>query len=97
MISREDFIFTIGYDGKAAVVDAGARNAYGKRGTLELAERGFFRAAFSSALYSGSAQEQESFVEYYNRKAGASFGKFDELRKVFGVNLEDVKKVIALK
>lgn len=51
MLSREDFIFTIGYDGPHAVVDSQARRRYGSLSTRELAERGLYRAAYASVVY----------------------------------------------
>jgi len=40
MATREDFLFTIGYDGESAVVDGKAKAAYGKSGTMDLARKG---------------------------------------------------------
>ena len=61
MLSREDFVFTIGYDGPSAVVDRQAKKKYGKLSTRELVEKGLFRAAYSSAVYSKD-QEELKFV-----------------------------------
>jgi hypothetical protein len=51
MLNREDFIFTIGYDGPHAVVDSQARRRYGSLSTRELAELGLYRAAYASVVY----------------------------------------------
>ena len=51
MLSREEFIFTIGYDGPVAVIDGQAKKLYSKLSTRELAEKGLYRAAYSSALW----------------------------------------------
>ncbi|MCL2093909.1 MAG: hypothetical protein FWH12_06910 [Treponema sp.] len=72
MLSREDFIFTIGYDGPAAVVDNQAKRRYAKLSTRELAERGLFRAAYSSALYSRNTGELQSVIEAYNHLGSSS-------------------------
>ena len=40
MLSRGDFVFTIGYDGASAIVDGRAKRQYGKLSTMELAEEG---------------------------------------------------------
>ena len=71
MLSREDFVFTIGYDGPAAVVDKQAKRKYGKISTRELAEKGLFRAAYSSAVYSGN-QDDLKFVVKTFKGLGAS-------------------------
>lgn len=90
MISREDFIFTIGYDGPAAVVDGQAKRAYGKLGTKELAEAGLFRAAYSSALLSGVPADIDIVVSAYNSVSGSSLTRESPLGRLFGVFLQDV-------
>jgi hypothetical protein len=96
MLSREDFIFTIGYDGPAAVVDNQAKKRYGPLSTRELAERGLFRAAYSSAVYSKDPGELETVVELYNKTAGASLTVHSQLDRLFGVFPVEVKRSIAL-
>ena len=70
MLPREDFIFTIGYNGPIAVIDKQARKKYGKLSTKELAEKGLFRAAYSSALYSGNADECKFVGDYFKTLGG---------------------------
>jgi hypothetical protein len=96
MLTREDFIFTIGYDGPAAVVDGQAKKHYGKLSTRELAEKGLFRAAYSSAVWSKDPKELEAVVEIYNNKSGSSFGAASPLDRLFGVFPADVKRSIVL-
>ncbi|MDR0449918.1 MAG: hypothetical protein LBH26_01475 [Treponema sp.] len=96
MLSREDFVFTIGYDGPAAVVDRQARNRYGSLSTRELAEKGFFRAAYASALYSKEPGELAALVEIYNRVSGADLSVSSPLDRLFGVFPVDVKRSIVL-
>jgi hypothetical protein len=67
MLAREDFVFTIGYDGPAAVVDGQAKKRFGDLSTRELAEKGLFRAAYSSALYSKNPTELQIVVDLYNK------------------------------
>jgi hypothetical protein len=96
MLSREDFIFTIGYDGPAAVVDNQAKKRYGSLSTGELAERGLFRAAYSSAVYSKDPREMETLVETYNKTSGASLTVNSPLDRLFGVFPVDAKRSINL-
>ena len=100
MLSREDFVFTIGYDGPAAVVDNQARRKYGKLSTRELTEKGLFRAAYSSAVYSKDPQEQRFVAEAYNKLKGLSTDMSDAevaaMGRLFGVFLVDVKRTIAI-
>ena len=101
MLSREDFVFTIGYDGPAAVVDKQAKKKYGKYSTRELAERGLFRAAYSSAVYSKDLEQLKFVAEAYSRlgrhsPAGLSEADLSTLNRLFGVFPVDVKRSISL-
>jgi hypothetical protein len=96
MLSREDFIFTIGYDGPAAVVDGQAKKRFGKLSTRELAEKGLFRAAYSSAIYSRNPAELDALVETYNRTAGTSYTASSSLDRLFGVFPVEVRRSIVL-
>jgi hypothetical protein len=96
MLSREDFVFTIGYDGPAAVVDGQAKRRYGSLSTRELAERGLFRAAYSSAVYSKAPEDMETVLEFYNKAAGTSYTLSSSLDRLFGVSPLEVKRAIIL-
>ncbi|MDR0557558.1 MAG: hypothetical protein LBG43_06795 [Treponema sp.] len=96
MLSRENFVFTIGYDGPAAVVDKQALRKYGALSTKELAEKGLFRAAYSSALYSKDPGEMKIVVDVYNKMAGASYTVSPQIDRLFGVFLVEVSRSIAL-
>jgi hypothetical protein len=96
MLSREDFVFTIGYDGPAAVVDGQAKRRYGSLSTAELVEKGLFRAAYSSAIYSKDSGELQTVVSAYNKASGSSFTAASPLDRLFGVFPMDVKRSIVL-
>ena len=88
MLSRDDFIFTIGYDGPAALVDKRAKRQYGGLQTQELAKKGLFRSAYSSALYSGSEEELQFVKEVYCTLTGADFSSPERLFGVFPVEIK---------
>jgi len=96
MLPREEFVFTIGYDGPVAVVDNHAKRKYGKLSTSELAEKGLFRAAYSSAVYSKESRELELVAEAYNRLVSQSPVELNALERLFGVSSVDVKRSISL-
>ena len=111
MLSRENFVFTIGYDGPAAVVDAQAKRKYGKLNTRELAEKGLFRAAYASALYANDPGELAFVAGAFSRMGGASpsdspgndpsaadlsEADLSALNRLFGVFPVDVNRVVAL-
>ncbi|MDR1144038.1 MAG: hypothetical protein LBK77_07475 [Spirochaetaceae bacterium] len=107
MLSRADFVFTIGYDGPSAVVDGQAKKHYGSLSTVQLAEKGLFRAAYSSAVYArapalaetsgedGDNEEIATVIKLYNRAAGTSY-KPEDLPRLFGVFPMEVKRAIVL-
>jgi len=96
MLTREEFIFTIGYDGPAAVIDGQAKRRYGNLSTRELAEKGLFRAAYSSAIWSKNQKEIETLVEIYNRISGTSLTPDSPLDRLFGVFPINVTRSITL-
>jgi len=95
MRSREDFIFTIGYDGPAAVIDGQAKKQYSKLSTRQLAEKGLFRAAYASAVWSKSTEECTLVAEIYNQMTGSSVTTA-ALQRLFGVFLVEVNRFIVL-
>jgi hypothetical protein len=96
VLSREDFVFTIGYDGPAAVVDGQAKRRYGSLSAAELAEKGLFRAAYSSAVYSKNPGEIQTVVDAYNKVSGSSFTAASPLDRLFGVFPVNVRRSITL-
>jgi len=96
MLSRENFIFTIGYDGPVAVVDGKAKKRYGSLSTRELAEKGLFRAAYSSAVWSKDPADMDAVVETYNSISGASLTVDSLLDRFFGVFPVKVSRSVVL-
>ncbi|MDR0442356.1 MAG: hypothetical protein LBH44_03000 [Treponema sp.] len=95
-LSREDFIFTIGYDGPAAVVDSQAKKRYSSFTAGELAEKGLFRAAYAAAVWSKDPKELETVVGIYNKVSGSSVSDFASLQRLFGVFPVEVKRSIII-
>jgi len=95
MLSREDFIFTIGYDGPAAIVDGQAKRLYSKLSTAELAEKGLYRAACSSAIWSKEPKELEIAAQIYEKASGVAVPAA-ALQRLFGVFPIDVNRAIVL-
>lgn len=103
-MTREEFTFTIGFQGDTAIVDRRAKHRYGRMSTAELAEQGLYRAAFCSALFSGSADEMAGFIKFFADRAGvadARAGRLqteDDLKRLFGVYTvpNEIKRVVSL-
>ena len=95
MISREDMLFAIGFDGNAALVDRSARIRFGKFSTVQLIEAGLFRAATASAVYSDSNADLTLVAEAYNRCAKSAY-PVDAIPRLFGVAKVSVSKILPL-
>ena len=95
MLSREDFIFTIGYEGPLAVIDGQSRKRNRSLSTAALIEKGLFRAAYSSAVYSRDPEESRLVAEAYSRLTGDSIDP-KTLDRLFGVIPLDVKRSMVL-
>jgi len=92
LISRADFVFTIGYEGEVAVVDGTLKKRYGSLSTDELVEAGLFKQALCSAIYEAQAGGSEAspevlqrVLEAYNRQAERKVSTLQQLKRLFGV------------
>jgi hypothetical protein len=103
-MTREEFTFTIGFQGDTAIVDRRAKRQYGRLSTMELAEKGLYRAAFCSALFSGDAEEMKEFVRHFAEKTSSAdpessrLESEDQLKRLFGVHTvpDEIKRVVSL-
>jgi hypothetical protein len=95
MINKEDFIFTIGYQGDTAIVDGSAKKQYHNCNAEQLAENGLFKSAVCFAVYDDDQEELEHILNIYNSKTGFNLSSPAELKKVFGVTdiPEGIEKV----
>jgi len=84
-MKREEFIFTIGFQGNIAIIDGKAKNKYGSYTTRQLAEAGLFKPAFCSAIYSQDPEEMETFLQIYNGSIQGTPYKKEQLNRLFGV------------
>lgn len=84
-MKRADFVFAIGFQGNAAIVDRRSRAKYGKLSSAELAREGLFKPAFCSALYSGDEEEMTEFLGIYGQAHGTEPPTVDQLKRVYGV------------
>ncbi|GAB6393388.1 MAG: hypothetical protein MdMp014T_2761 [Treponematales bacterium] len=85
MLSRDDAVFTIGFDGPAAVVDGGAKRKFRGLSAQALAEKGLFRAAYAAALRDGRPGEAARVEEIYRAAVHPSARGGVPLDRLFGV------------
>jgi hypothetical protein len=97
-MKREDFVFTIGYQGAIAVVNKSARKKYGRLSTLELAEKGLYSQAFRSAIYSGDEAEMQQLTAYLREHTSLPADSAASLKRLFGVFQvpEGIEKTMAV-
>ena len=96
MLSRNDFVFTIGYDGPVAVIDKQAKQRYKSLSTAELAEKGLYRAACASAVWSKNQSELDTVLGIYNKNTNTTLNPDISLERYFGVFPVEVNRSIEL-
>jgi len=84
-MKREQYCFTIGYNGGDAIVDKQAMTRYGKKTPRELADMGFYKSALAAALFDGDRDGQEYVLERFNGKSGAGIADTGALVRVLGI------------
>ena len=90
MISRQDFTFTIGYEGNIAVVDGTLKKRYGSLTAEQLAEKQLYKQAICAAVYEQSRGKTagdclQRVLEIYNRNAAKKIDSVENLKHTFGV------------
>jgi len=84
-MTKEDFMFTVGYDGNKAIVDKKAKRRYSKKKTIELLEAGLFKPALCSAIYSDNTDELNAVLEKYNSFTDKKIDTIEQLKLVIGI------------
>ncbi len=82
--ARDDFLFTIGYEGDTAIVDRRTRAKYRRLSGPELARMGLFKPAVYSGIYNDSEQELQEVLEVYNRNSAVKVASLDDLKRLVG-------------
>ncbi len=87
-MKREDFVFTVGFDGATSVVDGAARRRHGRASVDELLEAGLYRPAACAALWDGDEAAIGRVIETVNRMSGSSLRGREDLIRLFGVPMQ---------
>lgn len=98
-MKKEDYVFCIGYQGDAAVVDGQAKKKYARSTVKGLLDEGLFKFALCSAIYDEDQQAIEQIIEAYNRISGLQLSSQEEIMKILGVTLpsEKITKTVLIK
>ena len=84
-MQRKEFIFLIGFEGKNAYIDGAMARAHGRKTTCELAEMGYLKAAFCSALYAQDVEEETRLLQWFTEHDLYAGKSFEDLKSIFGV------------
>jgi hypothetical protein len=97
-MTRDEFVFTIGFQGESAIVDGRARKENKGLSTKELAEKGLFRAAFCSAVYNNIPEEMMLVLDTYNEQSGTELRTVDDMKRMLGIYAvpEGIKKITVI-
>jgi len=104
LISRGDFVFTIGYEGNTAVVDGAMKKRYGSLSAEQLAEKGLYKQALCAVVYEQAAGAVGRGI---SRKVGgrdeAATGALERILELYNRNadhklgaVEDLKRVFGV-
>ena len=99
MISREDFVFTVGYEGKTAVVDGNLKKRMRKLSPPALAKEGLYKQALCAAIYDNQLSKKpkgsenleslevvlEKVLAIFNKNTEAHLSSVEDLKRTFGV------------
>ncbi len=81
-MKRDEFVFAIGYQDDAAIVDGPALKKHGRKTASELLDLGLFRPAYCAALYDN---QLEGFREQFAQRTGMTLDSDEALARLFGV------------
>lgn len=84
-MTQKDFMFTIGYQGNAALVDKSNMLRFSGKSQSELLEAGMFKPAFCRALYLEDLAGMEGVLAAYNAGSPRKYQTLEDLKRAFGV------------
>lgn len=95
MIKRDDFIFTLGYQGSTAIVDRVLKSQNPHASLESLIEKNLLKSALAFAIYEQSEEQCEKILQVYNEKIKEKITSVAALKKAFGVDRipEEIDKV----
>jgi hypothetical protein len=98
MLSKEDFMFTVGFQGNSAIVDSRMKRRYAKASIDELLKEGLYKPALCASIMDQDEKGLESIITYYNEQTTVKITTIDELKRVFGISKipDEIEKVIRI-
>ena len=84
-MKRDDFLFTIGYQGNTAIIDGKTKAKNLRASYKELAEKGLYKAAYCAVLESKDPAAMEDFMAFFNARVPGKTYRQEDLSRLFGV------------
>jgi len=84
-MTRNAFVFCIGYNGGTAIVDRKLEAKYGRLSTRELFAEGLYKPAVASAIFAKADEDLEWIRAEYSRITGRDLRDLDALKRTVGV------------
>jgi hypothetical protein len=84
-MTRNAFVFCIGYNGGTAIVDRKLEAQYGRLGTRDLFAKGLYKPAVASAIFAKSDEDLGWLLKEYSRATGKELRDVDALKRTVGV------------
>ena len=84
-MTRNAFVFCIGYNGGTAIVDRKLEVQYGRLGTRELFAQGLYKPAVASAIFAKNTEDLEWIRGEYSRATGRDLRDIEALKRTVGV------------
>lgn len=97
-MDRKTFIFTIGYQGNAAIVNGRSLKKHGGLDFDALIDKGLYKPAFCAAFFDGDTEKQELILSDYNNVNETNYASIADLKRLFGVHEvpDNIDKVIKI-
>ena len=97
-MKRDDFVFTVGFQGETAIVDRKAQRRHRGSTVDQLISAGLFGPAFRAALFDDDDDAVERVRLAYNQSENADYDSRQALGRLFGVDSvpDEVSKVRSL-
>ena len=84
-MTRNAFVFCIGYNGGTAIVDRKLEAQFGRLGTRDLFVQGLYKPAVASAIFAKNDADLEWIRQEYSRVTGRDLRDIDALKRTVGV------------
>ena len=84
-MTRNAFVFCVGYNGGTAIVDRRLEARYGRLGTRDLFAQGLYKTAVASAIFANNDADLEWIRQEYGRITDKPLRDVDALKRTVGV------------